>query len=250
MFAMPSVRAKLGLAARPAADPDVKAKRLVQVDGYLNNVLYGSVDTMAAHYGGRRTTVIAAAPKAPATTKPAAVPVKKPVVAKTAAVPPKKPPDAPKVADKKPPPVVKPPLIMPAASTEKPKSEDSSGGFLSSLVPPVFKKKAKLVIPPGHETDAAPSQKTDPSPVLELPKDLQIGRMGDAVKDLKALEALPGYVKGGPVSHELSPYKIAGSAWKSPSTYYYLRGRITPGDKIDEKSIESGTLIFYKAPAK
>ena len=48
----------------------------------------------------------------------------------------------------------------------------------------------------------------------------------------------------------ISPYKIAGSAWKSPATYYYLRGKITPGDKIDEKSIESGTLIFYKAPAK
>jgi hypothetical protein len=57
-------------------------------------------------------------------------------------------------------------------------------------------------------------------------------------------------VKGGPVSPDLSPYKIAGAAWKSPATYYYLRGKITPGDKIDEKSVESGTLIFYKAPAK
>ena len=54
-------------------------------------------------------------------------------------------------------------------------------------------------------------------------------------------------MKGGPVSPDLSPYKIAGAAWKSPATYYYLRGKITPGDKVDEKSIEVGTLIFYKA---
>ncbi len=271
LFAMPSVRAKLGLSMRPAADPDVKAKRLVQVDEYLNNVLYGSVDTMAAHYGGGRRTVVMtaapkaadkksagrsfpAAPKATATAKPAkaagrGVPdAPKPPAPKVAAVPANKHPTASAGSGKSaaspksgPPPVVRPPLIVPDAP-----SEESSGGFLSSLVPPVFKKKAKLVIPPGHEIDAAPSQKPDPSPVLELPKDLQIGRMGDSVKDLKALESLPGYVKGGPVSADLSPFKIAGSAWKSPATYYYLRGKITPGDKIDEKSIESGTLIFYR----
>ena len=279
LFAMPSVRVRLGLTARPAADPDVSAKRLVQVDDYLNSILYGSVDTMAAHYGGRRTAVVAAVPKksppakaeggkgpvppkggAPAVAKkpPAAT---KPSAARVANVPPKKPHDAPKVADRKPPPVVKPPLIVPAASTEKPKAEESSGGIFSALVPPVFKKKAKLVIPSGHSAETAtahapsqqneqPEQKTNSSPVLALPKDLQIGRMGDSVKDLRALESLPGYVKGGPVSHDLSPYKIAGSAWKSSSTYYYLRGKITPGDKVDEKSIESGTLIFYKAPSK
>ena len=153
----------------------------------------------------------------------------------------------------KPPPVVKPPLIVPEPSPEKPKAEESSGGILSMIVPPVFKKKAKLVIPPGHgaaDVASASPHKSNPSPVLELPKNLQIGRMGDSVKDLKALESLPGYVKGGPVSSELSPYKIAGAAWKSPATYYYLRGKITPGDKIDEKSIESGTLIFYKASTK
>ena len=262
LFAMPSVRARLGLTARPAVDPDVKAKRLVQVDGYLNNVLYGSVDTMAAHYGGRRTAVVAAAPK-PSAAKMAAVPVSKPsappkqsaankpsaapkqTVAKTAAGPAKK-------QSGSPPPVVKPPLIVP----KEKQAEEETGGILSALIPPMFKKKAKLVIPPGNDADEqaahgpATSQKSAQSPVLALPKNLQIGRMGDSVKDLKALESLPGYVKGGPVSPDLSPYKIAGSAWKSPATYYYLRGKITPGDKIDEKSIESGTLIFYKAPAK
>lgn len=260
LFAMPSVRVKLGLTARPSGDPDVKAKRLVQVDGYLNSVLYGSVDTMAAYYGAKRTAVITAAPK-PSAPKTATVLVKKTPnaspAAKTAAIQVKKPSVANAGSGKSavspknsPPPVVRPPLIVSEPQADKSKAGESSEGVLSVLVPPVFKKKAKLVIPSRHETDVKPPQKTDPSPVLELPKNLQIGRMGDSVKDLKALEALPGYMKGGPVSPELSPYKIAGSAWKSPATYYYLRGKITPGDKIDEKSIESGTLIFYKAPAK
>ena len=44
LFAMPSVRAQLGLTARPTYDPDVKAKRLVQADSYLADVLYGKAD--------------------------------------------------------------------------------------------------------------------------------------------------------------------------------------------------------------
>jgi N-acetyl-anhydromuramyl-L-alanine amidase AmpD len=231
LFAMPSVRAKLGLSARPASDPDLKAKRLVQGDSYLQSVLYGSVDTMTSQYGGRKAIVAVPAKPAASSVPPKTVPPK------TVAQKP-----SPKPA---PPPVVKPPLIVPSsAQPTKPKADSSDeGGILSMLVPPVFKKKAKLVIPETPAPAEPPS-----SPVLELPKDLQIGRMGDSIRDLKSLETLPGYVKGGPVSPELSPYKIAGAAWKSPTTYYYLRGKITPGNKIDEKSVECGTLIFYKAP--
>ena len=50
LFAMPSVRAQLGLARRPASDADVRAKRLVIGDDYLRRVLYGSVDTMKSSY--------------------------------------------------------------------------------------------------------------------------------------------------------------------------------------------------------
>ena len=51
LFAMPSVRRQLGLATRPAYDPDTRAGRLKQADAYLQKVLYGRVDTMAAAYG-------------------------------------------------------------------------------------------------------------------------------------------------------------------------------------------------------
>jgi hypothetical protein len=50
LFAMPSVRAQLELARRPASDADVRAKRLVVGDDYLRRVLYGNVDTMKASY--------------------------------------------------------------------------------------------------------------------------------------------------------------------------------------------------------
>ena len=58
---------------------------------------------------------------------------------------------------------------------------------------------------------------------------------------------LPGYTRGGPVNTNLSPYKIAGAAWNSASTYYYSpEGKIVTGDKVDEKSIAVGTFVFFR----
>ncbi len=213
LFAMPSVRAKLGLKARPAYDPDVRGRRLVQADGYLNSVLYGNVDTMATFYGGGRVQV-------------AAAPTKSKSVAK-----------ARKVAKTKPPPPPSPP------PEEKAKPEEGSSDWLATmgLKGGYFRKKAKLIVP---TTPKAEESKQKPLP---LPKDLHVRKMGDDVKDLAALAKLPGYTRGGPVSAELSPYKIAGPAWRSPTTYYYgPRGKITTGDKVDEKAVEAGTFIFYK----
>ena len=51
LFAMPTVRAQLGLERRPSVDADVRARRLVVGDDYLKNVLYGNVDTMKGKYG-------------------------------------------------------------------------------------------------------------------------------------------------------------------------------------------------------
>ncbi len=233
LFAMPSVRAKLGLTARPAYDPDVRAKRLVQADGYLNSVLYGSVDTMTAFYGKGRPQISAAPTKAKAaakkvvkgksaTKRPAPKPVMKPKAVKSKPAPPKPPP----------PKDVKKP--------EKPE-EESDWLRTMGLKGGYFKKKAKLIMPAAAKAEE-PKQKP-----LPLPKDLHVRKMGDDVKDLAALAKLPGYTRGGPVNAELTPYKIAGPAWRSPTTYYYgPRGKITTGDKIDEKAVEAGTFIFYK----
>ena len=55
LFATPTVRNILGLKARPKVDSDVKAKRLVVADKYLQSVLYGSIDPMRKHYPAFRT---------------------------------------------------------------------------------------------------------------------------------------------------------------------------------------------------
>lgn len=228
LFAMPSVRAKLGLRARPAYDPDVRAKRLVQADAYLNSILYGGVDTMATVYGKGRMQVAAA---------PAAAPKKKPAAAK---------------ATPKPKPKPAAPPAKPAAVAAKPvepvKAEEGESDWLRTigLKGGYFKKKAKLVVvspPPDGTVEGKPPE----SQALPLPANLYIRKMGDDVKDLAALVKLPGYTRGGPVSATCSPFKIAGTAWNAPTTYYYSpRGGITTGDKVDEKSIEAGTFIFYK----
>ena len=61
LFAMPSVRRQLGLATRPAYDPDTRAGRLKQADAYLQKALYGAVDTMVAAYGAPKP--VSPAPK-------------------------------------------------------------------------------------------------------------------------------------------------------------------------------------------
>jgi len=251
LFAMPSVRAKLGLAARPASDPDVKAKRLIQADAYLDSILYGKVDTMVAIYGKGRAQV-GVLPKTAISAAPAPA---KPVAAKSAvarSVPAKTVAPAKSVAAAKPVarPVSKPVVKSAAAKVVAPAEQEQpeESGWLANigLGGGYFKKKAKLVVPEPVETAQGDADESVPE-VLPLPPNLHIGKKGDDVKDLAALAKLPGYTRGGPVGPDLSPFKIAGSAWKSPATYYYNpRGQIITGDKVDEKSIEPGTFVFYR----
>ncbi len=205
LFAMPSVRAKLGLRARPGHDPDVRAKRLVQADPYLNSVLYGSVDTMVASYGRARPQVAA---------KPA--PVLKPAPAKPAPS---------KSASSK---------AGPARPAPKPVPAKAAVAKGAAPKPAAVRPPARTVVRPASQ-------------VLPLPKGLHVGRMGDSVRDLAALAKLPGYTRGGPVNAENSPFRIAGAAWNRPTTYYWgPRGQIVTGDKVDERSVEPGTFIFFK----
>ena len=279
LFAMPSVRAKLGLTARPASDPDLKAKRLVQGDPELAEVLYGKNDTMAAVYGRRPAPVVMrAAPAKPQTAakpKTAAKPPQKhpkPQVAKTPQKPVQKPAPPPKqqpkiIAVKPPPakpiiavtpaPVVKPappPIVKPAhpkfaspPPKEPPPHQEEEKGVLAGIGG-FFKSTARLIIPKKKGKPPAPSAETPHhQPVVgrKLERPPQI--LSRDPRNLAALEAMPGYVKGGPVSEELTPYSIAGAAWRAPTTYYYMGGRIVTGDKVNEKLIEKGAYIFYKS---
>ena len=267
LFAMPSVRARLGLTARPSSDPDVKAKRLVQADPGLADVLYGKCDTMAAAYGRRPAPVVMR--PAPTTAKPqAAKPPPKQPKPQAAKAPPKvPPPKAPlKIIAVKPPPKavitvtsppaakpVPPPIVKPAQPKfAAPPPQEEETGVLADIGG-FFKSTAKLIVPKKKKRVPDSAAATSPPQVVvgrKLERPPQI--LSRDPRDLAALEAMPGYVKGGPVSAELSPFRIAGAAWRAPTTYYYMNGRIVTGDKVNEKLIEKGAYIFYKddAPEK
>ncbi|MBR1870301.1 MAG: N-acetylmuramoyl-L-alanine amidase [Kiritimatiellae bacterium] len=193
LFAMPSVRKRLGLEKRVAVDPDVRAKRLEVGDAYLEKVLYGKLDTMAgrlpvpgaagANSGGDGKGLLASIGNLlGVTAKPAPV-------AKTPLAPP------------------------PKAASVQPK--------------PKPKPKAVAQKPPAPKPKPA-------APVQSVPK------------NKKELDALQGYKKVGPVEKGKTASKLAGAQWKKSTTYYLIRNKVTPGDKIDEKHIEVGTMIYIK----
>ena len=176
LFAMPSVRAQLGLKKRPAYDADVRARRLVVGDDYLRKVLYGNIDTMKASYKA-----------APKTTED-----KSGIFSwlKWRSSPAKKQAPAPKAAPK----AAAKPAAKPAPAVQKPKA------VLQAATPP--QTKQELI--------------------------------------------MRGYKIKGSVSKDTTAAKIAGSKWNSPDTYYTIRDKVIPGNKIDPARIEKGMFIWMK----
>ena len=160
LFAMPSVRAQLGLSKRPAYDADVRAKRLVVGDDYLRKVLYGNIDTMKAAY---------------------------------------------KAA---------------------PKTERSTGIFNW------FKWTSSSPKTPAKKPQTAVKKQTA----------LQAAKIPQSKQDLIAR----GYKIKGSVSKDTTAMKIAGAKWNSPDTFYTIRDKVIPGNKIDPAHIEKGMFIWMR----
>lgn len=177
LFAMPSVRAQLGLKKRPAYDADVRAKRLVVGDDYLRKVLYGNIDTMKSSYKDKsrsaddKTGIFSWLKWRGSKTKAPAKSATKTTAAKPAA----------KTAAK-------------TATAAKPKAT------LQSVTPP--QTKQELI--------------------------------------------MRGYKIKGSVSKDTTAAKIAGPKWNSPDTYYTIRDKVIPGNKIDPAHIEKGMFIWMR----
>lgn len=188
LFAMPSVRAQLGLKKRPAYDADVRARRLVVGDDYLRKVLYGNIDTMRAAYRNPpkagddqsgifnwfkwRSAPAKAAPKA-----------------------------APKAA----------------AKTSIAKSS-------------TVKSAATKTVAPKTATD------------VKAKTTLRAATPPQTKQELMAR----GYKIKGSVSKDTTAAKIAGPKWNSPDTYYTIRDKVIPGNKIDPAHIERGMFIWMR----
>ncbi len=257
LFAMWSVRTRLGLKAKPAYDPDVKAGRLFQADQYLSRVLYGREDTMASHY---------AKGKKPAPDKKSGG-----LLSglgelfglgedKTPPKPKEKPKEKTKSKKPAPPKKLTPPKKEPPTKALPPKKIEAP---VAPDSPEAWRAAAKFVPAKGTE-DMRPQMKaaTPEHPVMKaapmkagvvdnyylLPDGtyFQDDRLPKTVKLKPGTKKLVGYVKGGPLAAGQSAYSVAGKAWNSPTTWYVIGGRVFPGDKIDARSISKGTLIFYK----
>ena len=63
-----------------------------------------------------------------------------------------------------------------------------------------------------------------------------------SVAELKAR----GYRMLGTVGKNRSASAIAGAAWNGKNTFYTIRDKVMPGDKINPKRIEVGTVIWTK----
>ena len=187
LFAMPSVRQRLGLKVKPAFDPDVRARRLVVGDPYLNNVLYGKVDTMAGKLGRN----VASEPKDGIFSSFFS----------------KKPPERASEPEKEN--YYEKPTVTAAAP--------------AANVKPAAKGMAPKVSPPKPPVASAREPKS-----------------------LRELEDRMKYREAGVLGPKASPYKVAGRNWNAATTYYFVKGRIVRGDRMDPKKVPPGTRVFLR----
>jgi len=276
LFAMGSVRTKLGLTQRPSYDPDVRAKRLVQADSYLEKVLYGREDLFRSVYG--IGSVKGVSPTAPSKVQPA-----RPVAAKPAAQQ-----DSPssriesflkdlgagrggRTADR--------PAIGPAKTAQKPVIAAASQPAAATRQPVAASRPPAAAV--QQPKPAAQQAKPRAQAAPDVPDGIKVlGTHGRTIYEIAGNEAasprtiivktdgsfcrgseltraeaaklhvgtkvLLGYAVGGPVSAGNGPIKICGSAWKLPTTYYLVQGTLVPGDKVDDRRIKAGTYIFHR----
>lgn len=183
LFAMPSVRQKLNLRSKPAYDPDVRAKRLVVGDPYLNRVLYGNVDTMAGKLGRN----VAPEPKKFFNSFFS-----------------KKPPDR--------------------------KDEPEEENYYTK--------------PPSGES--ARKSPPDKKPRFVSARSAPKKSSGDEPKTIRELDDRSRFTELGVLGPKRGPYAVAGKNWNSKNAFYYTRGRIIRGDRMDPKKVPAGTRVFIR----
>ena len=218
LFAMPTMRAQLGLKSRPTVDKDVRAKRLVVGDDYLKDVLYGNIDTMKGKY-----TVVASTE-----TKPSGGGLfswlklgrsSDPEPAKTAI--------SAKPAPAKPTVAAKPAPAKPTTAATKPKA--AAAKTTPAKTTPAAKPASATKPAVAAKPAAAPAKAQPQSP----PK---------SIDELKSR----GYVLKGSVTIGMTASKIAGGKWNSSDTYYTIRNKVIPGTSIDPARIENGMGVWMK----
>ena len=207
LFAMPSVRRRLGLKSKPASDVDVRAGRLVVGDPYLAKVLYGNIDTMADKIGrnvasgskGIFSTLFSKNPP-----EMAAEPEKENYYEKPVAPPPA-------VKSRKP--------IVPTKIITPPQPDKPVAAQAETQRKPIVPKK--IIIP---QNEVKPQE---PATVKELEDRMKFRCVGS-------------------LNAKMSPYKLVGRNWNAATTYYDVRGKVVRGDNMDPKRVPVGSRVFVR----
>ena len=255
LFAMPSVRTKIGLTQRPSYDPDVRAKRLVQADPYLEKVLYGREDTFRNVYGAGKVTGVS--PTAPSKVQSAKSAVTEGSIAKVeqflrglGAGAERKPAggDKPKIVQPRP----EPKPVIKAAKGSGAAAAPAKGNVDNTAKRPAEVADGVKILGTHGRTiyEIAGNEAASPR-VIIVKTDGTFCRGSELSREAAAklhvgTKVLLGYAVGGPVSAGNGPIKICGAAWNQPSTYYLVQGTLVPGDKIDDRRIKAGTYIFHR----
>jgi hypothetical protein len=183
LFAMPSVRERLNLKSKPAYDPDVRAKRLIVGDPYLNRVLYGNVDTMAGKIGRN----VEPAPKK---------------------------------------------IFSSFFSKKPPERKDDPETENYYAKPPPEASKCKSL---PKKKERFISAKPAPANVT-----------GGDPRTIRELDDRSRFAELGVLGRERGPYAVAGKNWNSKNTFYYTKGRIIRGDRLDPKKVPAGARVFIR----
>ena len=229
LFATSTVRARLGLKARVAYDPDVRAGRLVVGDAYLAQVLYGK--------GAPAKQVVAATARSDSN-----------VIG----------------AGKGAWDIARDAYDDPTTLYVFPDGTKKRGNQLANfkLLPPGTKvlvnapadnrlEKFQVVGDNGKAQDIAGDEVLNSSTIYVYPdgryiRGSQLGA-GGVVKLPYGTKVLLGYAIGGPISHSRPAASFCGNRWRSPETFFLISGVLIPGSQVDDAKIPSGTMLFFKS---
>ena len=235
IFADSGVRAKMGLADKPAFDPEVKAKRLRVADAQLHRFLYAPPTTVLSKpvesnviaRGWSAWTIARERYNSPDTKYlfPSGKVLRGDQISNWESLP---------VGTR----------VEFGREDQQQTAKAEFEGFLETtgaetragdLVGSAFDGETTIYFLPNGliRTGSALASGTGTRGILErLPAGTRI---------------LMGYVYGGYITRGRFPHHIAGSKWNYPSTFYRLpNGRILTGDEIDQRSIPNRTLVFYQ----
>ena len=65
-------------------------------------------------------------------------------------------------------------------------------------------------------------------------------------KSLRDLEDKMKYIEVGVLGKGKAPYAVAGKSWNSKNAFYYSKGTITRGDRLNPKKVKAGVRVFIR----